>query len=118
MSRHFLAVLLAALLLLTVVQANPSIVEQRKKICNSDTDCVRLVGGSGQMLLDGLDLQKDTVATIRQRCPSWFGPARPVVFTIHDRIARDETTTLAELGVKIGTLVRVISAGDSDSYEL
>lgn len=113
------AALVAALFLIANAHAaDPSIAELRKKVCNSDSDCVRLVGGSGQMILDGLDFQKDTVATIRSRCPSWFGPARPIVFTINGRIERDETSPLSSLGVKIGTLVRVISAGDADSYEL
>lgn len=106
----------SSLLLLTFVvlvafaacTATASLAELRQKVCNSDSDCVRIVGGSGNLLVDGLDFTHDTVDSIRKKLPDWFGPARPIQFMYREKVVAEEAK-LAELGILIGGVMRITS---------
>lgn len=105
-----IAVLVLSLAAFASVEA--SLAELRQKVCNSNTDCVRIVGGSGNMMIDGLDFSIDTVDSIRKKVPEWFGPARPIQFLYREKVIAEDAK-LAELGILIGGVMRVVSQQQS-----
>jgi hypothetical protein len=87
---------------------NASVADLRQKICNSNSDCVRIVGGTGNLMVDGLDFSRDTVDAIRTKLPDWFGPARPIQFLYREKVV-EEDAKLAELGILIGGVMKIMS---------
>ena len=100
---------LVCMVALCVCATNASLAELRQKVCGSNTDCVKVVGGTGNIMVDELDFTHDTVDSIRQKLPSWFGPARPIQFLFKEQIVREDAK-LAELGILIGGVMKIISA--------
>lgn len=107
----------AILAAFTFVAVDGSLADLRQKVCNSDSDCVRIVGGSGNMMIDGLNFATDNVDAIRSKVPEWFGPARPIQFLYREKIV-SEDAKLADLGILIGGVMRVISQPQSQNQEL
>lgn len=87
--------------------------ELRKKVCNSDSDCVKVLSSTGQMMIDELDFAKDTVGTVLERLPSWFGPARPVSLMFKDKVVPLDKK-LGQLGMAIGGSLRIIPTPKED----
>jgi cytochrome bd-type quinol oxidase subunit 2 len=120
--KHMRALLLVVAIIFTLAACtiptvDGSLADLRQKVCNSDTDCVRIVGGTGNMMIDGLNFATDTVDAIRSKVPEWFGPARPIQFMYREKVV-SEDVKLADLGILIGGVMRVISQPQTQNQEL
>lgn len=102
-------VCLAVTMILCAGTVAATLAQLRQKVCGSDSDCVQVTGGTGKMMVDGLDFSHDTVGDLLQKLPSWFGPARPVKFLLKgEPVASDKK--FAELGIPLGAQLQMISA--------
>ena len=107
----------AVLLLFTVSVAAESRAQLREKVCRSNSDCVTVLSGTGQLLIDELDFEKDTAAGVLKRLPSWFGPQRPVEFVFNGK-KLDDSTVLAKYGIPLGGKLTVVAAVKPTNSEL
>lgn len=84
--------------------------EQRIRICGSDSDCLRVRASSrAEMIVDGLDLDRDTPQDVLNRLPSWFGPAeRPLALGLSLNNVFDMHVPLRQQRLAIGDVVDLI----------
>ncbi|CCW67052.1 unnamed protein product [Phytomonas sp. Hart1] len=88
----------------------------RKVICGTDTDCVRVRTSSNFLIiLDGLDMHKSTPLDVLNRLPSWFGPKRdqPLVLKQGKNIL-ETNVPLAQQGIALGEILNLLHIGDDD----
>ena len=67
-----------------------------------------LATDTSHILIDGLDFSEDTIATVKSKMPPWFGPQQAVQFVFSGKIV-PEDTTLADMGILLGGVIRVVS---------
>jgi hypothetical protein len=101
-----IALIVTALLAAVMAESHSAL---RQKMCHSDTDCVTVVSGTGQLTIDELDFEKHTVLDLLKKLPSWFGPQRPVEFVYNGKTL-DPKTVFAKYGLPLGAKVNVVSA--------
>ena len=102
--------MLAAIVVICIAEVTAETRAQlREKVCRSDSDCVTVLSGTGQLLIDELDFEKDTSASILKRLPGWFGPQRPVDFMFNGK-KLDDGTVLGKYGIPLGGKVTIVAA--------
>ena len=98
--------IISVAVVLTILFGSAVAESARETRCGSDSDCVTVKDKAqgGQLLVDGLDLSDKekghTIATVEERLPSWFGPARPLQFTYGGKVL-DPKLPLATYGIKV-----------------
>lgn len=98
---------LALVLLITCAEA--VVLERRQRICGSDSDCVTVrAGPEAQIIIDGLDLTKDTPRDVLMRLPSWFGPKGEKHALEYFSKRLDSRVPLADQKVQVGHTVLLI----------
>ncbi len=83
-----------------------------RQMCNSDSECIRFIAKGSGLTVDMLDLELDTIETLLEKTPSWFGP-RPVNLVHKGKLLGPKDERLAKLGVACGDEIRMYKEGDS-----
>ncbi|KAH9582242.1 hypothetical protein LSM04_008298 [Trypanosoma melophagium] len=104
----FLVVLCVLLLVATPVHSSASMEEKRKAKCGTSTDCVRVRAPKAHLLVDDLQLDKDTPDTVLGRLPPWFGPKCPCALLSNEKKLY-ASETLASQGVDMGSFLDIVS---------
>lgn len=123
MSSSFVRRLIVVLVALTMVawaaegMSMDEYLAARRQKCGSDSDCVKVVGGTGQLLVDGLNFHTDTVSDVLEKLPGWFGPARPVDFLFEGQKV-DPSKTLVKAGLLISSTLTMVSSASSSKVDL